>query len=72
MSVGMADHEPETLPRLLAKRRETLDKKQSDLAKDLNVTQSAISLWESDEGALPILRMDFADPASALETLLGE
>lgn len=25
-----------------------------------------------DEGALPILRMDFADPASALETLLGE
>jgi len=25
-----------------------------------------------DDGALPILRMDFADPASALETLLGE
>jgi len=25
-----------------------------------------------EEGALPILRMDFADPASALETLLGE
>ncbi len=25
-----------------------------------------------DEGSLPILRMDFADPASALETLLGE
>ncbi|MFM8414771.1 MAG: SPFH domain-containing protein [Planctomycetota bacterium] len=25
-----------------------------------------------DEGELPVLRMDFADPASAIETLLGE